>query len=239
MAEFELVIPCYNEEHSLKELLSRAVSAAHLLGVSAKEFQLVLVNNGSHDGTQAKLHELQQTEFGSWFRSVHLKENEGYGGGIIRGLESTTAPIVGWTHADLQCDPGDALRAYRKLQNNQNIQLVKGQRRGRAFGDRVFTWVFEFLARLILKTRVKEINAQPKIFRHGLLPHLTSAPKDFAFDLYVLVVAEKVGWTTDTISVLFPKRTHGLSKWAYGVVSRYRTIRNMILYMWSLRRSLG
>jgi len=236
MLELELVLPCYNESRSLKSLVLRTKAAAERAGFGPERFRLVLVDNGSTDETAAVLKELEVGGLGPWFKSVNIPKNEGYGHGLLVGLRATEAPVIGWTHADQQCDPGDALKAYTLLaSSNEEKLLVKGVRTGRDIKERFVSRVFEFFARVLLGLFVFEVNAQPKVFRRELLSALTSPPKNFAFDLYVLFRAVRQGYVIKSINVLFPPRIHGLSHWANNLLNRYKTIFGMISYMWKLR----
>lgn len=240
MPQFELVVPAYNESKNLPLLIKRAAEAAQKENLTVSDFQFVIVNNGSHDDSFAVLKELSKGDLKSWFRVVNVDINQGYGFGVWQGLKSTTAPYVAWSHADMQCDPADAIKGYKRLlqQPGKNI-FIKGVRSGRDWKDRFVSRVFETVGRLILGVKVYEINAQPKVFPRRLLGAITSPPKNFAFDLYVLYQAQKQRYELQTIPVLFPPRIHGVSNWASNFFSRYKTILGMINYMRELRKREG
>lgn len=240
MPEFELVLPAYNEAQNLKILLDHVVIAARKSKLTPELFQLVLVQNGSSDESQQVLDSLGSTELGQWFRTVKIEKNRGYGFGIFTGLQTTTAPIVGWSHADLQCDPSYAMKAFHLLKAfNDEKKIVKGTRFGRNWKDQFVSFIFRMMAKFILGIGINEINAQPKVFRRALLEKLENPPFTFAFDLYVLYKALKNGYRIQTIDVIFPPRIHGTSKWAATFLSRYKTIFGMIRYMWNLSKSEG
>ncbi len=241
MLEFELVIPAYNEEKNI-ELLLETVNAALLESqLQQTSFRLKLVNNGSSDGTSSILSSLLEKKVYPWLDVVHVEKNQGYGFGIWSGLQETSAPYVGWTHADLQCDPRNAFKALKQILAHPNPEkvLVKGVRSGRDWKDRMVSRVFEVFAYVLLGCPVYEINAQPKVFHRSLLLQMTHPPKTFALDLYAIYHAKKYGMSIQTIPVQFPPRIHGTSKWASHFLSRYKTILGMIQYMWSLRQKEG
>ena len=240
MQEFELVVPAYNEAKNLSTLLDRAIDAAKNAGFDANKFKLVLVENGSTDESKQVLSELLSTERREWVRVVTVPVNQGYGFGLWAGLSSTTSPYVGWSHADLQCDTADAFIALTILKAaNGTKHLVKGIREGRNWKDIFVSRVFETLAWLISGVHVKEMNAQPKIFPRELLTHLKNPPKTFALDLYLLYQAARQGYKPLTLTVLFPPRVHGMSKWAASFMGRYKTILGIIRYMITLARAEG
>lgn len=237
--EFQLVLPCYNESKSLKVLIERAISAAREAGFTCEKFQLVLVENGSKDDSFQILEALKKTDLGAWFQIVRIFKNQGYGYGLWQGLQATNAQYIGWTHADQQCDPTDAFKALKILRGQTSLAVVKGVRQGRNWKDIFVSRVFELFAWLLLGARIYEINAQPKIFPQNLKAEILNPPKDFAFDVYVLFRALRAGYCIHTISVHFPPRIHGASNWAAHFVGRYRTILNMIAYMWKLGLNEG
>jgi len=243
MIQFELVLPCYNESNSLEFLISRAKAAAEEAGLKQGEFRLIMVENGSSDHSRQQFKQLAQNEeLAPWFQMVPIDQNQGYGFGVYTGLKATVAPVISWSHADQQCDPADAIKAYFQLldykKQGQRV-LIKGIRSGRNWKDRFVSRVFEFMAYLILGVQVHEMNAQPKVFERSLLDRLTNPPKTFAFDLYVLYQAQKAGLELKPISVVFPPRVHGLSNWSAHFFSRYKTIWGIIKYMWKLASSEG
>ena len=241
--KFELVLPCYNESQSLEFLITRARGAALTAGLNEGEFRLVMVENGSKDNSRAEFARLRENkEFSPWFTMVPIDNNQGYGYGLSTGLKACTAPIVGWSHADQQCDPADAVKAYFEVEGAQRAGhkiLVKGVRSGRNWKDIIVSRVFELVARVLLGLKIHELNAQPKVFSRELLNRVTAPPKTFAFDLYVLYQAQKAGLEIRTIPVVFPPRVHGLSNWSSHFLSRYKTILGMINYMWALMKAEG
>ena len=97
------------------------------------------MNNGSSDNTHKKLKDIISKY--THVKYINLKNNLGYGGGILEGLKVCKGEVIGWTHADLQTNPLDAL-AFEKFKNNKkNYKLyVKGNRQNRPFFDKFFTF---------------------------------------------------------------------------------------------------
>ena len=241
MLDFQLVVPAYNESKTLTHIIERFRVAATAAGFTSSEVQLVVVENGSSDDSARVLADLQKSADSPWFSVVNVPVNRGYGYGIQMGLRATTGRYVGWSHADMQCEPADAFRALKLLRESgtQGNSLVKGRRFGRALRERIVSRLFEFLARVILGVKVNEMNAQPKVFSRALLDQIENPPDTFAFDLYVLFRAAKSRYQVLTVDVAYPPRIHGLSNWAGHFASRYKTIFGIVRYMWALRSSEG
>jgi glycosyltransferase involved in cell wall biosynthesis len=241
MKKFSLVIPSYNEEKNIPLLIERTIAAAKDAGFDENTFSLVLVENGSQDQSYKIMCDtIEKNKWQGFVQIIQIVENRGYGHGIMTGLHATRAEIIGWTHADLQCDPKNAFIAYELCATAAPAKvLIKGTRTGRARADRFVSRVFESIAYLLLGLKFREINAQPKIFPSELLKSLTHPPHSFALDLYLLYVAQKMSYKSLSIEVEFPPRIHGVSHWAANFAGRYKTIWGIILYMWKLRRSEG
>ena len=97
-----LSIPMYNEEGNAERVVTRIVS--HLAHLNI-DFLLAVVNNGSSDATGRILDTLSANE--PRIVPIHLQENQGYGGGIMAGINALIRKepeIVGWIwgpHRDL------------------------------------------------------------------------------------------------------------------------------------------
>ncbi len=236
MVKLEIVIPAYNEEKNIPELVSRVLSAAQKFQFSKDDFKLLLVNNGSTDQSQAVIEKiLQDQKISDWVRAITIEKNQGYGFGILQGLRQTQAEWVGWTHADLQCDPANIFIGYlmAALQKDRPV-LVKGRRKARHAKDRLVSQVFALMCRIFLNLKISELNAQPKIFHRDLLKKMINPPHDFALDLYLLYISQKSKTDVLEFDVYFPSRIHGSSKWAAHFVSRYKTIFKMLRYIIAL-----
>ena len=181
--QFSLVIPCFNESGNLLSLLERC----RVLLASQPNVEVVLVENGSTDDSQTKLNKLLESEGGDRLRYIKVDLNQGYGHGILFGLQNCNGEVMGWTHADLQSDPLDfssAISFFTSLDTKSNI-FVKGERYGRSFLDRLFTRAMTIVEWLILGVKMTEINAQPTVFSRSFYETWQSPPNDFSLDLYV------------------------------------------------------
>jgi polyisoprenyl-phosphate glycosyltransferase len=228
----EIVIPCFNEEKNLKKLVLECEKVTQL---SEYQVGFILVNNGSTDGSHKTFLELVAGT--NFIKYVSLTHNQGYGGGILAGLEQATAPISGWTHADLQTPLIDCLAGVRSIQNGE--VFAKGRRTGRKAGDKVFSLGMGLFESVLFRRRLFEINAQPTIFRTELVKEWKKPPSDFSLDLYALVMASKGGFKISRFPVKFLPRRFGESKWNRGFRSRVKFIRRTLSYSFVLRRALN
>jgi glycosyltransferase involved in cell wall biosynthesis len=215
-ARFSFVVPCYNEEPNLRPLLE-AFSAR----MDRKDLELILVDNGSTDGTARELARLLPLY--PFARSVRVEINRGYGAGILSGLAAAAGEYAGWIHADLQFSPAAAFEAAGLAERSGGEKLfIKGLRRGRPFTDRLFTGAMALFESLLFGGRLRDVNGQPTLFHRSLLGTWASPPLDFTLDLYASVTAVRAGFRVARFEVENAPRRRGASSWNRGLASRLR-----------------
>ncbi len=226
-----IVVPCFNEAENIPLLLKRFGQA-----VRRGDVEVVLVDNGSTDQTPQVLEELLPRY--PFARSIRVPKNQGYGYGIVQGLGACRGVFIGWTHADLQTDPADVIRALRIIEKYQgNTRLfIKGRRRGRPIGDRFFTGGMGVFETIYLGSRLWDVNAQPNVFARTFFETWEQPPKDFALDLYAFYMARRQGLQVKRFPVVFAKRQHGTSHWNSGLRSRWKFIRRTVSFSRKLKR---
>jgi glycosyltransferase involved in cell wall biosynthesis len=227
----EIVIPCYNEAESLQRLFDECV---HVVETSKNSIGFIIVNNGSIDDTNLVIQRL--CSINPLVRFIELSPNRGYGGGILAGLRESTAPTIGWTHADLQTPLTDCLIGLELIRKGN--QFVKGTRKGRHWLDQVFSRAMGIFVSLLFMNNLAEVNAQPTLVKREIYQNWSNEPSDFSLDLYALVMAVRSGAKIERFDVDFLPRLHGTSKWNLGYASKIRFIKRTIIYSFKLKRDL-
>lgn len=232
MKKISLIIPCFNEAENIPGLLVKC----HQAFVNNSEVEVILVDNGSVDKTQEILQEyLPRYPFA---RSIRVEKNQGYGFGILNGLNAANAEYVGWTHADLQTDPADVLQALELLKQSKEPLFLKGKRYGRRLGDLFFTVGMSLFEIILLRTVLWDINAQPNIMPKSFVDSWRKPPHDFSLDLYAYYSAKKAGLKIKRFSVLFGKRVAGEAH-LNSLKAKLRYTMRTIRFSFSLKRLLS
>lgn len=233
--KLSIVIPCYNEEKNIPLLIEKFNEKDVL---SRKDIEIILVDNGSVDNSNKIITNLSK-KYKS-LKLVTVKKNIGYGFGIISGLKSANGEYIGWTHADLQANPHDVIKAFEIIRKKSNPKhfFIKGRRWGRTFIDQFFTFGMSIIESVILRTTMFDINAQPNLFHRDFLKLMKNPPNDFSFDLYAYHTAKKNKMRIIRFPVFFGKRIHGYSSWNSGLKSKIKLIKRTISYTSSLKMLL-
>jgi glycosyltransferase involved in cell wall biosynthesis len=213
LVNFSLVLPCFNEEKNIPFLYKEFLQIAF----NKYNCELIFVNNGSTDNTGIQIDNIininKKIQNNILIKKLDLKQNVGYGGGIIAGLNVASGEYVGWAHADLQSPLEDFIKLYELIKKEKNV-FGKGKRINNRGFDAIISKFHEKLASLILGFEMQEINAQPKIFSKDVAQYLTNMPKKWTtLDTYAYYSCLKKNVKIVEIEVVFKNRIYGQSKW--------------------------
>ncbi|MFI0402707.1 MAG: glycosyltransferase family 2 protein, partial [Cyanobium sp.] len=125
--DLSVVVPLFNEEGSLRQLVEKLLAALRPLGFS---FELVLVDDGSRDATPQILDQLAREV--PELVAVLLRRNYGQTAAMAAGFDSSRAPIIVTLDGDLQNDPADIPLLLDTL--DEGYDLVSGWRHQRQDG---------------------------------------------------------------------------------------------------------
>lgn len=232
--KLSIILPSYNEEENVPLILDKFSNI-----IKRGDIEVIIVNNGSTDNTENILKELLPKY--SFLKVVKVDVNQGYGFGILSGLKAAQGEYIGWTHADLQTDLADVIKALEIIEakgSPKNI-YVKGKRKKRPFFDTFFTVGMSFFESLLLKTFLWDINGQPNIFHRTLFESWENPPYDFSLDLYAFFTAKKQNYEILRFDVILPERIHGSSHWNTGLGSKLKLIERTMDFSFNLKKEFN
>ncbi|HWA28247.1 MAG TPA: glycosyltransferase family 2 protein [Lacunisphaera sp.] len=176
--KLSVIVPCYNEEASVAEL-HRRVTAACQAAVGS-DYELVLVNDGSRDGTWNRLAALAAAD--PHLRCVDLTRNYGHQCAVTAGLALCRGERVLLLDADLQ-DPPELLPAML-AKMDEGFDVVYGQRRSRD-GDGVFkratAALFYRLLRRLADVDIPQDTGDFRLMRRTVVEALNALPEQHRF----------------------------------------------------------
>lgn len=234
-SNLSLILPCYNEEKNIRLLYDEFLQ----IPFNNTLVELILVNNGSIDKTDQEIDKIiernDKLNNNIFIKKIYLSKNCGYGGGIIAGLKNATGDYIGWAHADLQSPLIDFFKLYEILKDKKNV-FGKGKRINTRGFDGIISRLHETAASIILGYRMKEINAQPKIFSRDVMKHFKNMPSKWTtIDTYALYKCLKNKIEIKEIDVVFKTRIYGESKWKNNFNTFIKHIVFNFLYLIKLK----
>jgi glycosyltransferase involved in cell wall biosynthesis len=162
-----VVVPLYNEEESVRPLVEAVRSAL----ANQPAWELVLVDDGSRDGTAAAAERCSASDHR--VRLVQLARNYGQTLAMQAGFDAAAGSVVVSMDGDLQNDPLDIPALVAKL--NEGFDLVAGYRLRRQ--DRLFTrklpsWVANRLIRAVTGVPIRDNGCSLKAYRREVLDRM-------------------------------------------------------------------
>ncbi len=214
-----MVIPVYNEEESVEPLIRETKSVLETL---AKKYELILVDDGSTDGTYPLLLQLHESE--PRIKVVRFKRNFGQTAAIAAGLAYAQGEVIVAMDGDGQNDPGDIPALLGKL--DEGFDLVSGWR---------FPRQDPFLSRRLPSQMANALISwmtQVKLHDYGCT--LKAVRREVARDLklygemhrFIPAMAYERGARIAEIKVHHRPRRWGKSK--YGIARTFRVVLDLL-----------
>ncbi len=204
-----IIVPCYNEEANLIELVRRTRAALDRDGLAA---EILLVDDGSRDRTRAVIESLQAES--PVVRGLYHDENRGIVGGWRTGLAAALAPYVLTTDADLQYAPEDLPRLFRRLRAG-DADVVQGARTGRPLRDayrRALSATFSFLLNRLCGTGLHDVKSGFLCARREVFRDMVQTRYRYRYPQHFIVVnAVSKGFRVRQEPVVFFERHAGRS----------------------------
>jgi len=223
--------PAHNEEANLADLVAEALVELPKL---AAEFEIVVVNDGSRDGTRALADELA-ARHPDLVRAVHHPTNLGYGAALRTGFRAARHDLVAFTDGDRQFKVADLERLTARLAGADQPDVVVGYRIRRA--DPIIRTLYARLYRLanvvFYGLRVRDVDCACKLFRRGALSGIRVESGGAFFSAELLIKLRRRGRRVVEVGVPHYPRTAGSPTGAKATVI-FRAVRDF----WSLRLRL-
>lgn len=229
MSDAIVVIPTYNEKENIEAILRKVFSLAHYPNSEGRSFDVLIVDDGSPDGTADIVKHMQKEYPGN----LHLLQRQGkqglgtaYLAGFKWGLERHYQYFFEMD-ADFSHNPEDLLRLYSTCAD-EGYDVAIGSRYIK--GVNVVNWpmsrvLLSFFAsryvRIILGIPVEDTTAGFMCYRRAVLERIKFKSIKFvgyAFQIEMKYVAFKLGFKIKEIPVIFTERTAGNSKMSNNII---------------------
>lgn len=224
--DLSLVIPCYNEEAVVRETATRLTEAFQAANV---RLELVLVDNGSSDATGDIIESLVAEGLPVVKASVAI--NQGFGYGVLTGLEHCRGRWIGFMCVDDQVHPQDVVRLYEIAAKAKTPKLFKVRRRFRLDGRirRVISFLYNMLTTALFgNLGSMDLNANPKILPREYLKAMSLRSRDWFLDAEIMIKAKRMGLPVYEMNIFALMRAEGVSH--VRPATCWEFVRNLLYY---------
>jgi glycosyltransferase involved in cell wall biosynthesis len=192
-----VVVPVFNGGDEIVDNVS-VIRRSIEDGLPGEQVELVVVSDGSVDGTAERLLEAQG---GERVRVIHYDRNLGKGYAVKLGALAARGDWVALVDADLDLDPA-AIPHYLRVAQRQQLDFAIGSKRhpesvvSYPRSRRAASWLYQQLNRILFRLDVRDTQVGLKVFRRAVAEEVVPLlmVKQFAFDLELLAVARALGF---------------------------------------------
>jgi glycosyltransferase involved in cell wall biosynthesis len=211
--EISIVVPLYNEAENLDDLHAQLTAALERAG---RSFELLLVDDGSSDGTRERLLALEARD--PRVRAVLLRRNFGQTAAFSAGFDRARGAVVVTSDGDLQNDPADIPGIVARLEAD-DLDMVCGWRRSRhdPLSKRVPSFFANRLISWATGVKLHDYGCSLKAMRADVAHGLRLYGEMHRF---IPAVASWSGVRLAEVAVNHRPRTRGRSKYGIGRTTR-------------------
>ena len=224
-----IIIPVFNEVDAIEKLVANIQNLRNL-GLDF-EYEIIIVDDGSTDGTGSTLKEIKLTNQN--LHVVSLARNYGQSTALQAGFDHSTGDVLITMDGDLQNDPADIPKIIDIFKNNHEIDLVAGWRKDRqdSILNRKLPSMFaNYLISYTTGIKLRDYGCSLKGYRRELVSKFRLYGEMHRF---IPAIAAEVGAKIIEIPVKHHPRITGKSK--YGIDRTLRVILDLIWIQFSRR----
>lgn len=201
-----MVLPAYNEESVIAKTVRACLLAAEQ---HCPNVEVIIVNDGSRDGTRATLDELVSQD--SRVRAIHHSTNRGYGAALLTGFAAARGDMLFFMDSDGQFDVNDIAMLLREHDKHPGV-VVLGYRKHRRDSAlrRMNAWGWKGAVSLVLGLRgIYDIDCAFKLFPTSLVRACDVTAQGAMVNTELLVKLQRMGAYMVQVPVRHYPRQHG------------------------------
>ncbi len=173
--DISIVVSLFNEKESLAELVD---SVSKVLSGRGLTYEIIMVNDGSNDGSWEEIERLSKLYRGddgkSRIHGICFRRNYGKSAALFCGFEQAAGDVVITMDADLQDDPNEIPELYRMIKED-GYDLVSGWKKKRydnTFTKNIPSKIYNATARKVTGLKLHDMNCGLKAYRKEVVKNI-------------------------------------------------------------------
>ena len=176
---FSVVIPCYNEVNTVKDVVTRVLEENIV-------DEVIIVDDGSTDGTREALAEIA-AEGNSKVRVLYHERNRGKGAALVTGFRETTCEVIVIQDADFEYDPREYGLLLRPIQEGvatvvYGSRFLGGPRKAMNFWNMVANKSLTLITNILFNAILSDMETCYKCFRREVVEDMKINARGFEFE---------------------------------------------------------
>ena len=199
--------PAYNDSGTIASLVITARQAASRL---TPDFEVIVVNDGSADGTAQIADELARTY--PEVRVIHHGRNRGYGAALRTGFEAATRDLVFYTDGDAQYDPSEMAQLWEAL--GDEVDLVNGYKISRSdpMHRILIGRLYHHMVTLLFGLSVRDVDCDFRLMRRSIFKQVSLEKSSGVICLEMMKKIQDAGFRIAEVPVHHYHRAYGKSQ---------------------------
>jgi glycosyltransferase involved in cell wall biosynthesis len=178
MTTLSVVIPAYNEEHGIKDIIQRVLDIqCDLFEVGVHELELLIVDDGSKDNTRQIINELAQKD--STVNLICHQKNRGYGAALKTGFSKASGELIGFLDADGTYPPEFFPQLCQAAMNGSDLVIgsrMAGTASQMPITRRIGNLFFANILTILGRQRVTDSASGMRVFKREIMERLYPLP---------------------------------------------------------------
>ena len=231
-AGLSVFFPAYNDSGTIASMVIRTVQAASKL---TSDFEVIVVDDGSADGTADIADELARTY--PHVRAVHHPINRDYGAALQTGFRSATKELIFYTDGDAQYDPTELAALWEKI---DSADLVNGYKISRADPVHriVIGRVYHYIVSMMFGLKLRDVDCDFRLMRRTIFERINLEKTSGIICVEMMKKIQDAGFRIVEVPVHHFHRAYGTSQF-FNFRRLARVARDLMLLWYALvvRRS--
>ena len=207
VSSLSVFFPAYNDSGTIASMVIRAVQTAREL---TPDYEVIVVNDGSSDGTADILEELARIY--PTVRVVHHPRNIGYGGALQTGFRSATKALIFYTDGDAQYDPSELPTLWAAMA--PEVDLVNGYKISRAdpLHRIIIGRLYHHFVCLLFGLKVRDVDCDFRLMRRAIFERISLEKTSGVICLEMMKKIQDAGFRIVEVPVHHYHRAFGRSQ---------------------------
>jgi glycosyltransferase involved in cell wall biosynthesis len=219
-----VIVPVYNEENTIRELVSRVEK----VGLAD---EIVLVDDGSKDGTPAILRELAKAKH---IRLIEHERNRGKGAAVRTGIEAASMDLILIQDADLEYDPRDYPALLQPIEEDRadvvyGSRFLGGARRPILFWNMVANRMLTLMTNVLYNNILTDMETGYKLFRSEVIKNIPIHANSFDFEPEITAKLLKRKVRIFEVPITFNPRDYSEGK-KIGIKDAFQAVWTLLKY---------
>ena len=195
--------PCYNEQDNITRVVEQALTVLEKLKA---DFEVIIVNDGSSDGTGQIADEIAGQN--DRVKVVHHRTNLGYGAALQSGFKAATKELVFYTDGDGQFDINEMPPLLRLMEQYDIVSCYRLNRQDNLI-RKINGWCWTKLVCLLFGMKIRDIDCAFKLYKREIFDNIKVVSTGALIDAEILARAVRKGYRVTQQGIHHYPRTAG------------------------------